>query len=259
MVYPKNKKVILIGIGKELLRGQTRDSDSYFLAGKLTRFGYLVERMLIIDDEEKVIVREIRDALSRKPAMIFTTGGLGPTFDDMTVACVAKGLRRKLRLHPEALKEVQNYYREMKRKGVVDSATITPARKKMAMLPQGASPLLNPIGGAPAVFIQSGQTKIFLLPGVPPEMKSIYRHGIEPLLRKSGGKEYRRDVVLQTRDESIVAPLAGKIMAQFPGVYFKSHVRGTKEKIRVTVTLHGFDQQKLVRAAKAFSKLSKSL
>ena len=249
MTYVSKGTVILLSIGRELLRGQTRDSDGPYLAENLTALGFEIERMIVLDDEEKAIGEELRDALGRHPRLLFTTGGLGPTFDDRTLRAVAKALRRRLRLHPEALDQVRSYYRAMRRKGVVPSDRLSPERKKMAILPEGAEPLRNPCGAAPGVRLEVGGTTLFCLPGVPPEMKSIFRTAIRPELARGAARGASLDVPLHTRDESSLAPLVRKVMRRFPGVYVKSRVRGAREGIRIVVTFHSAPRERLLAAA----------
>lgn len=240
MTYMHSPKAFLLSIGRELLCGWTRDSDGPFLAKKLTALGIKIERLWTVDDEEKAIVEAIRDSLRRKPAYLFTTGGLGPTFDDMTLRCVAKALRRPMRLHAQALAQVQAYYREMKKRGVLKSSAMSPARRKMAILPKGGEPLPNPCGGAPGVLLQERKTRIYCLPGVPPEMKGIFRDSILPVLRR----ELRTDagelhIPFRTKDESTMVPAVARAMRRFPRVYIKTRVRGAGAGIRIVATLHG--------------------
>lgn len=240
MACDPTPRVILLSIGRELLCGWTRDSDGPFLAKKLTEIGCKIDRLLVVDDEEKAIVESVRDALRRKPHYLFTTGGLGPTFDDMTLRCVAKALRKPLRLHREALRQVKAYYREMQAKGVVQSAALVPARRKMAILPAGGEPLPNPCGGAPGVVLRSGRTQIFCLPGVPPEMKGIFRGSILPQLKRELRTEAgEMHIPFRTKDESTLVPAVAKVMRRFPSVYIKTRVSGAKASIRIIATLHG--------------------
>ncbi len=249
MAYQANAKAILISIGKEILRGLTADGDAHFLARKLTSLGYEIERIVVVDDDPKAIGAEIRDALGRKAKLIFTTGGLGPTFDDRTVASVAKALKRKLVVTPESLDMVKLYYKEMAKSGVVKSAKLNGPRKKMAKIPKGATPLRNRKGAAPGAWILEGGTSIFCLPGVPIEMKSIFQHEILPLVF-SRHQEIAMDVPVATKDESLLALRLRRVMKKLPGVYAKSRVHGAKGKIRIVVSLHGPSQRKVQRAAR---------
>lgn len=253
--YNNPGRVILLSIGRELLCGWTRDADGPYLAKKLTALGLKVERLVVVDDKEKAIVQELRDALRRKPALVFTTGGLGPTFDDMTLRCVAKALRRPMRLHAQALERVEAYYREMRRRGVLKDARMNSARRKMAILPAGGAPLPNPCGGAPGVLLQQGSTLIYCLPGVPPEMRGIFRGSILPELRKmSRNREMALHIPFRTKDESTLVPAVARTMRRFPSVYIKTRVRGAKQGIRIVATLHG-PEKDVSKAAALLSKL----
>ena len=106
----------------------------------------------MVRDELEAIAREIAGAVAREPALVFTVGGLGPTSDDRTLEGVALGLGVPLELHPEAERMVREKYAEFHARGYVPFAEMNDARRKMAMLPAGARPIVNPIGGAPAVL-----------------------------------------------------------------------------------------------------------
>ena len=124
---------------------------------------------------------------------MFTVGGLGPTSDDRTLEGVALGLGVPLTLHPEAERMVREKYAEFHARGYVPFAEMNEARRKMAMLPAGARPIVNPIGGAPAVLSEAGATSIVSLPGVPEELVAIVEQSLDDLLaRVFGGGALRR-------------------------------------------------------------------
>src|SRR5437867_12891888 len=101
-------------------------------------------------------------------------------------------------------------------------------RRKMAMLPKGASPLSNPVGTAPGVLIEKGSTTIISLPGVPREMEAIFRESVIPLLEKSGGGgPIETTLKIDGIGESAFAPVIIRVRRLFPGLYVKSHTCGT--------------------------------
>src|SRR6185369_12627059 len=144
-------------------------------------------------------------ALDRAPRMIITSGGLGPTADDLTLTAVALGLGRELHLHDQALQMVRERYDELTAQGALGQGGLNPAREKMAWLPAGAWPLHNPVGTAPAVMLESGDTTIICLPGVPSELKGIYSNSLQPFLLKtfSGSSSVIRTITVACNDESI--------------------------------------------------------
>jgi len=157
--------------------------------------------------------------------LTLTTGGLGPTADDITLEAVAAATGRPLELHEGALAWVRARYEELFREGSVDSANLTPPRRKMALLPQGAEPLENAVGAAPGVLLplESGQA-IVCLPGVPAELKGVFESSLAPHLPEIFGSGCLRERVVTTncRDESRLSRLLGELSREIPEVYVKS-------------------------------------
>lgn len=234
----------ILCVGRELLRGRTRDGNAHYLAGRLTSVGVPVERISVADDRVEAIAREILSALSLPVRFLVTTGGLGPTFDDLTLEGLARAVGARSRIDAAALEAVRAAYRDLRARGLVASAGLTPEREKMARFPAGARPHRNRAGAAPAVALEARGATIYCLPGVPEEMKVVWREEIEPAIVASLGSsgaaplgEIAREVELRSRDESSLAPLLRELASEFPAVYPKSRVSGSKEKIRIVVTL----------------------
>jgi nicotinamide-nucleotide amidase len=237
------KGVEIIAIGREILRGQTLDTNSHWLAKMVTTMGGRIARIVIPDDDVGAIVREIEASFRNGAQVIITTGGLGPTFDDKTLAAIAEAANCPLSLHTKALEFVTRRYKEFWKDGYVESPEITPAREKMAYLPQGAEALDNPVGAAPAVFLKIPQGVIFALPGVPKEMKAIFDGEVLPRLKNIlGAKFYLEDIVkTKLRDESVLGEFIERVMKQVPGVYLKSKPTrfGRDVELEVTITAAG--------------------
>ncbi len=241
MRYPGLRQTTfeIITIGYEILDGKTLDTNSKWLAERITGLGGLVKRMTTVGDDVDEIASSVREAVRRKTDWIITSGGLGPTYDDKTLQGVAKALGRKLVLNRRALSMIEERYRTLAEKGVVDSPELTPHRIKMAMLPRGARPLRNDVGTAPGVLTRLGKTMIACLPGVPRELYSIYEKELEPILRKRVRKVFRAEkwfTVLKV-PESTLAPKIDEIMGRIPGIYLKSHPKSAEgvSKIEVQV------------------------
>ena len=218
------QRVAIIAVGKEILRGQTLDTNSHWLAKRITALGGTVGRMVVSDDDVQAIAREIEASFRDGVRVVVTTGGLGPTFDDKTLTGVAEATGCPLSLHPGALEFVTRRYREFWEKGFVESPNITSARQKMAHLPQGAEPLDNEVGTAPAVFLAAPQGVIVALPGVPQEMKAVFEGEVLPRLKGILGAEAYVEEVVRTGlgDESVLGALTERVMKRVPGVYLKS-------------------------------------
>jgi nicotinamide-nucleotide amidase len=241
-----NNKVELLAIGNELLIGQVHDSNLFWLSQKLTNIGALVWQAYIVRDDMDAIGEVVRLALSHHPRLIITSGGLGPTWDDITVSALGRALGREVRLDPVALEMVRKRYEEVKEAGFVPDATLTPERKKMAYLPEGAVPLHNPVGTAPGVLITEGDTNIVALPGVPPEMRGIFETSLQPYLKEwFSGKESVQWGVLIGQGESTIASIVNDVAKAYPDVYVKSRARivDGRAKVLVTLTVHGEERR----------------
>jgi nicotinamide-nucleotide amidase len=209
----------------------------------VTGLGGLVRRTVMLRDDVEAIAAEIRGALARHPALIFTVGGLGPTSDDRTLEGVALGLGVELAHDPEAERLVADKYAEFHAKGYVPFAEMTESRRKMARLPAGARPIVNPIGGAPAVLCERGGTVIVSLPGVPGELEAIVGRSLDALFACIFGSAHyeERALIVELQDESAIAETLRMAEAEFPQVYVKSRAKvlGSTPTIRVTLSARG--------------------
>ena len=230
----KSPTAEIISIGNELLIGHTLDTNSHWIAKRFTRFGWTLQRITVLRDSLAAIKDGVTGALRRKPDLLITLGGLGPTHDDMTLMGVALALNKRLALNPEALAMVKARY------GALEASTgLTRFRRKMATLPEGAEPLPNPLGTAPGVMIKVGPTALVSLPGVPSEMKAIFTGSVIPFLKSSKGESPKEvSIGLVGIIESALAPALDRTRRAFPGLYFKSHPRGREGGIRSLIQLH---------------------
>jgi nicotinamide-nucleotide amidase len=253
------KRVEIIAVGKEILRGQTLDTNSSWLAKRITALGGAVGRIVVPDDDVAAIAQEIETSLQNNAEVIITTGGLGPTFDDLTLAGIADATASPLALHPKARAFVQRRYQEFYEKGVVDDPAITPARAKMALLPQGAEPLGNPVGTAPAVFLKTAQGVIFALPGVPKEMQAIFERIVSPRLKEILGAEVYLEEAVNTGlgDESVLGGLVERVMKKVPGTYLKSKATtfGKDVGLEVVITAAGADKEEITAKVEQAKRL----
>lgn len=213
-------KAEIISIGNELLIGKTVNTNATWIAQRLTHFGIDVRRMLVIGDSVEEISSSLKDALKRGPTMIITTGGLGPTYDDMTLEGVARAAEASLKENQEALQMIKESYKHI-------GLQLTAARIKMSRMPRGAKPLRNPVGTAPGCFLRLKGTFIVSLPGVPKEMQAIFDESVVPVVTKaSKGRVFGEEAFEASGiPESGLAPLLDEVRAHHPSVYFKSHPR----------------------------------
>ena len=222
----------IICIGNELLIGKVVNTNASWMGKRATALGVAVRRVTEGPDEIPEIVNVVREAIARKPSFIVTSGGLGPTFDDMTMEGLAKALKCELAVDEKALAMVKVKYKEYSKARNTPEGEMTPPRVKMATLPKGAQAISNPVGTAPGVRIDVGGTVLIALPGVPNEMEAIFEASIAPLLREATGNLgfYEISIYADRIMESVLAPLIDKVMRDNPRVYIKSHPKGRENK-----------------------------
>jgi molybdenum cofactor synthesis domain-containing protein len=205
--------VEIITVGNELLSGRVVNTNASWIADRVTKLGGMVKRITTVGDDVGECGMVVREALARRPKLIITTGGLGPTFDDRTLESIASALGVNLELNEEALRMVEEKYR----------GEVTPPRLKMARLPKGGKPLYNPVGTAPGCLIEAGDTIIVALPGVPSEMKAMFEMHVEPLILGLPRLAYASRLVrVDAIGESSLAPIIEEVMRRYKTVYVKS-------------------------------------
>jgi nicotinamide-nucleotide amidase len=220
----KATEVEILIIGNEILNGDIQDTNTKWLCKQIGNLGQSVSRVAVVRDVVEVIAAEIHAALERGTRVIFTSGGLGPTVDDLTLLGVAKGTGVEIELHDDALRMVRDCYDELAAKGSIMQGGLNPAREKMAWLPAGAAPLHNPVGSAPGVLFQTGSSTIISLPGVPAELKGIFNSSLQSFLNQtfSGGVSVMRSITVHCNDESVLDPVLRHVVKLHPKVYIKS-------------------------------------
>ena len=230
-------QAIILVVGREILRGRVHDSNSWTVARRLTGLGYELTRFVACDDDVPAIAREIRRAWDDGAGLIITTGGLGPTDDDLTLKALGEAFNRPLVLNEEARRLVASRYADLHQAGAVEDPILTPTREKMAWLPQGARPLPNPVGAAPGVWLEASGLICIALPGLPAEMVAILETSVLPELasRAPGAVYLERPVTTQARDESVVASVLRQIGRELPEVFLKSHPTHFGPDVRLQV------------------------
>ncbi len=228
--------VEILSIGEELLIGKIPNTNAQFLSKRITTLGGKVTRHVVVGDDQSRIAEAVNESLARHPSFLITTGGLGPTFDDKTLEGIARAVGKPLDLHPEAFKMVKEKYDSLSaQRG--QTIELTPARMKMAKLPEGSTPLRNPVGTAPGVLLGARDVTLIALPGVPPEMEAIFDESVAPMIRRlSDALFYEENWRLDGVYESELAPLIDQAMRISPLVYVKSHPR--REEGRSHIELH---------------------
>ena len=240
----KNKKInaaILI-IGNEILSGRTQDKNIAFISNWLNlKCGITVNEVRIIPDIEKSIVENILN-LSKKFNYVFTTGGIGPTHDDITAQSIAKAFKVKYEYHNEAYKILEKYYGKKK---------FNEGRKKMAKMPRGAKLIYNPSSAAPG-FIKKN---VLSLPGVPSILNSMIENCRRYLIK--GLTIYSQTLNLYTVESNISKKL-GQIQKKYKkDVEIGSYPFFRLGKIGVAIVSRSNSKSKLKKVKIELTKLAK--
>ena len=197
----KNKKVnaaILI-IGNEILSGRTQDKNIAFISNWLNlNCGIAVKEVRIIQDVEKIIINNVL-SLSRKFNYVFTTGGIGPTHDDITAQSISKAFKKKYEFHKEAYRILEKYYGKKK---------FNDGRKKMAKMPRGSKLIYNPSSAAPGFITKN----VLSLPGVPSILNSMIENSKKYLAK--GLKVHSNNINFYTVESNISKKL-GQIQKKY--------------------------------------------
>ena len=218
----------IIIIGNEILSGRTIDANTSTLAIWLNSLGVNLNEVRVIPDIEKKIVYTINE-LRKKFDYVFTTGGIGPTHDDITANSISKAFGVKYSIHPEAFKILESYYKP---------GEFNKGRQRMAWTPSGARLILNPTSGAPGFVIEN----VFCLPGVPSILKSMLG-GLKNEI--SGGKPILSHTInLRTVESEIAASLA-TIQKNNTEVEIGSYPFFKAGKVGVSIVMRNEEQSKI--------------
>lgn len=245
----------MLTVGKELLIGRTLNTNAHWVGKRLASMGSMLKEVTTVDDELTEIASAFRGIVKRSPEFLVVVGGLGPTPDDMTLRGVADALGVGLRKSEAALGMIRERYARRGPKNI----ELTPARIKMARLPAGGEPVANDVGTAPGVRLVAGRTTVYCLPGVPVEMRSMFRRSVEPEIRKLLGKMYRKYITLKLEGilESALAPVIARELRKHPAAYIKSHPRGITEgvsRIELDIAVVGGNKESIDEEGEAIAE-----
>ena len=172
-------KAEIVAVGTELLLGQILDTNSAYIAQQLTTVGLDLHFKSTVGDNLERIKGTLRTALNRADFVI-TTGGIGPTLDDLTREAAAEVLGRPLVFQPHLFDQIRDFFTRLGR-------TVSENNRKQAYIPEGALPIENPVGTAPGFIAEENGKAILAVPGVPHEMRYFMEHSVLPYLRKRLG------------------------------------------------------------------------
>ena len=227
-----NKKITfnaaLLIIGNEILSGRTKDTNTSTLAIWLNSIGVKVGEVRVIPDVEKTIV-DVLNSLRSNYDYVFTTGGIGPTHDDITAQSVSKAFGLKYEIQKEAYKILEAYY---------NPGEFNEGRQKMVWMPENANLILNPTSGAPGFYIEN----VFCLPGVPSILKSMLG-GLTNLI--VGGEPILTLTISLRTVESEIASALTKVQNKNKDVEIGSYPFFQAGKLGVSIVIRSEDQSKI--------------
>jgi len=221
----------VIVIGNEILSGRTLDKNTQWIADRLTERGIALREARVIPDDEATIIKTVNE-LKAQQDYIFTTGGIGPTHDDITAACMAKAFEVELVENAEARRMLLDHYGE---------ADLTETRLRMALIPEGASLIPNPVSAAPGFVLEN----VHVMAGVPKIMQAMLDN-ILPTLE--GGEVLLSNTIACTVPESELAGDLAGLQAQFKDVEIGSYPHFKLGNLGVSVVLRSTDEAPLKEA-----------
>lgn len=215
----------IVAIGDELVGGFTLDTNSHWLAERLRLLGFPVKRVTQIRDRPREIVEQVhRELADPEVTHVFSSGGLGPTPDDRTFTALAEALGRELVVWEETRERIERRVRRMHEAGLLDSPEVTEGNLRMARIPADPAHVFkNRRGMAPGVVYEASGKRIFVLPGVPLEMKGIFTEELEPQFLSEGSAAAVRELRFTFAVEARFYPLMTELEHSFPDVSVGSY------------------------------------
>ena len=228
----QTKTACVVIIGNEILTGRTQDSNLGHIGRKLLDKGIRLMEARVIPDIEAVIVDTINE-LREKFDVVFTTGGIGPTHDDITADSIAKAFGVKNVLNPQARQRLVAYYK--------GEENLNPGRLRMAHIPEGASLIDNPVSTAPGFNIGN----VYVMAGIPNVMQAML-DGVLPNLQ--GGPPIKSRSISCFIGESVIAKDMGEIAAKYPTIDIGSYPYFRAGSFGLSLVIRGLDESVIASA-----------
>jgi len=228
VILKKKYKSAIVIIGNEILSGRTQDSNTSTLAIWLSSIGVNVAEVRVIPDVQEIIVDTL-NLLRSTYDYVFTTGGIGPTHDDITAQSVSKAFKIKYEVHKEAFEILKTYYK---------TGQFNEGRQKMAWMPKNANLILNPTSGAPGFNVEN----VFCLPGVPSILKSMLGGLTNTIV---GGEPIKSHTISLRTVESEIANSLTKVQNDNQDVEIGSYPFFQAGKLGVSIVIRSEDQTKI--------------
>jgi FAD synthetase len=220
----------VVVIGNEILSGKTVDSNSSFLARELRQLGVTLKRITVIPDEIEIIAETVRD-FHQKFDIVFTSGGVGPTHDDITIEGVARALGRQVIVHPLLESKIREYLKDR---------AVNAAHLKMAEVPDGAELLMDDRLRFPTIKVEN----IYVLPGIP----EILQQKFLALKERFSVDPYYLKIIYTNELESTIAIHLNDTLRVYPDLLLGSYPKIGDDEYRVKLTLESKDKNYVERA-----------
>ncbi len=224
-----SKTAGIIVIGNEILSGKVVDTNSPYLCQELRLLGVDVRRILVVPDDIETIAHEVA-TFAHAYDYVFTTGGVGPTHDDVTIEAIARGLGRRLMVHPELDAVLQQHWADRP----------SAARQKMATVPDGAQLLMEPSLPIPVLLVDN----VYIFPGIP----QLFRRKFDSIKERFRDRPYHVRQVYVRAHESAFSHLLETLLDEFPDLLLGSYPEVRNPAYRVKLTLESKDPTYLAQA-----------
>ena len=234
----------ILVIGDEILSGRTKDKNIGFIAEYLTNLGIDLREVRVVADDEADIIAAL-NALRARYTYVFTTGGIGPTHDDITADSIAKAFGVGIGIHPEARRRLEAHYAQQQ-------SEFNEARQRMARIPDGATLIDNPISRAPGFRIRN----VFVMAGIPVVMRAMFESIRHELV---GGARLLSRTVSAFLPEGKFAAGLGQLQHRHPELDFGSYPFYRGGRAGASIVVRGTDAARLAEAADAVKALVRSL
>lgn len=237
--YPGTYSGAILIIGNEILSGRTQDTNTHWMAERLTAKGIVLGEVRVVPDDHEVIVAAV-DELRLRFHYVFTTGGIGPTHDDITAEAMADAFSVPLVKNEEACRAMEQYYDS--------TGGLTDARLKMAMIPEGAALIPNSVSGAPGFIMEN----VYVMAGVPRIMQAMMDYVLGHI---PGGKPVLSNTVSCRLLESVIANDLTQLQNKYEGIQIGSYPHYRGGEAGLSLVLRGTDQRTLEQATEEVVRL----
>ena len=234
----------LVVIGNEILSGRTKDVNVAYLARQLTALGIQLAEVRMVRDEERAIIAAV-NTLRAAHTYVFTTGGIGPTHDDITCESIARAFNLPYRIHPEAERILVAFYKDTGRE-------LNEARMRMAYTPEGATLIDNPVSRAPGFRVEN----VHVLAGIPAVMRAMFE-SVAPTLK--GGRAVKSREIAVLLGEGDVAARLEALQERYPALEIGSYPFVRDGAYGTTLVLRGTDEDEIARAADELCTILRAL